>query len=152
MRNGLSLYPGYFQGSLESVQLPPSGGEFDKGNAMLNTRGAATFSGNQEMLAQTSFQISNQNSTAQQTMENNTTNSENPIALGTPIHNHYGLLNQFTSTKVNTCCGHLSTVMCMETNSYVSSILQDLCRDDALSRLHLDTSCSGNNSSPGISS
>nr|GMC54295.1 transcription factor SPATULA-like [Ipomoea batatas] len=100
MRNGLSLYPGYFQGSLPSVQLPSSGGEFDKGNAMLNTRGSATtFSGNQEMLAQTSFQISNQNSTAHQTMENNTTNSENPIALGTSIQNHYGLLNQLASTK-----------------------------------------------------
>ncbi|VFQ86847.1 unnamed protein product [Cuscuta campestris] len=123
MRNGPSMYPGYFQGSLQSVQLPNSEIEFGKGNGV-------AFSGNQEMLFQSNSHVSNHNPTTQHTMhstKNNMANPENPGLLQTTIHNPYGLLNQLASTK-------------------------DLCRDNALSRLHLDTSCSGNNSSSGISS
>lgn len=59
-----------------------------------------------------------------QNMRNNPT----PLLLDeTPLQNHYGVLNHFASTK-------------------------DLCRNDAISRLHLQMSSSGNNSSPGVSS
>ncbi|CAH9053999.1 unnamed protein product [Cuscuta europaea] len=123
MRNGLSLYhpPGYFQGSLQSNQFPPSGNRFDE-SVTLNTRGgggATNFSGIHEISFQRGFEISHQN------MGNNAS-SESPLVFDeTPMQNHYGLLNHLTSGK-------------------------DLCRNDALSRLHLDMSCSGNNSSPGL--
>nr|GMD91423.1 transcription factor SPATULA-like [Ipomoea batatas] len=128
MRNGLSLYPGYFQGSLQSIQLPPSGSAFDE-NVIPNTRGATNFSGDQEISLQNRFEISHQNPSAQQNVSSmkNTTNSESPLVFETPMHNHYGMLNHLASTK-------------------------DICRNDSLSRLHLDMSCSGNNSSPGVSS
>ncbi|VFQ62328.1 unnamed protein product [Cuscuta campestris] len=103
--------------------FPNSEIEFGKGNGV-------AFSGNQEMLFQSNSHISNHNPTTQQTMhstKNDMANPENTGLLQTTIHNPYGLLNQLAATK-------------------------DLCRDNALSRLHLDTSCSGNNSSSGISS
>ncbi|CAH9144865.1 unnamed protein product [Cuscuta epithymum] len=124
MRNGLSLYPGYFEESLQSGQFPQAGLEYDKGNA-------GVFSGHQEMLEQTNNHASIQNSTGQYTMplmKNSITNLENPVVVETSIHDHHGLITQLASTK-------------------------DLCRDDGtLSRLHLDTNFCGNISSPGISS
>ncbi|VFQ65660.1 unnamed protein product [Cuscuta campestris] len=60
----------------------------------------------------------------------NMRNNPSPVLVfdETPLqNNHYGFLNHFAPTT-------------------------DLCRNDALSRLHLDMSCSGNNSSPGVSS
>lgn len=101
MRNGLSLYPGYFQGSLQSIQLPPSGSAFDE-NVIPNTRGATNFSGDQEISLQNRFEISHQNPSAQQNVSSmkNTTNSESPLVFETPMHNHYGMLNHLASTKV----------------------------------------------------
>lgn len=123
LRNGLSLYPGYVPGSLQSVQLP-SGNEFDGRSFMLSTNGGATLPVNREM-PQTAFEISNQNPSGKPTITSHDT--ENSVALETTIHNHYGLLNHLASSK-------------------------DMCRDNTLSRLHLDMSCSGNNSSSGVSS
>ncbi|KAJ8538096.1 hypothetical protein K7X08_014636 [Anisodus acutangulus] len=123
LRNGLSLYPGYVPGSLQSMQ-PPSGNEFDGRSFMLSANGGATLPGNREM-QQTAFEISNQNPSGKPTITSH--NTENAIALETTTQNHYGLLNHLASSK-------------------------DMCRDNTLSRLHFDMSCSGNNSSSGVSS
>ncbi|XP_059279358.1 transcription factor SPATULA-like isoform X2 [Lycium ferocissimum] len=123
LRNGLSLYPGYVPGSLQSMQ-PPSGNEFDGRSFMLSANGGATLPANREML-QTAFEISDHNPSGKPTITSH--NTENAIAFETTIQNHYGLLNHLASSK-------------------------DMCRDNALSRLHLDMSCSGNNSSSGVSS
>ncbi|CAN4122653.1 unnamed protein product [Withania somnifera] len=123
LRNGLSLYPGYVPGTLQSMPLP-SGSEFDGRNFMLSANGGATLPVNPEM-PQTAFEISHQNPSGKPTVTSH--NTENAVALETTIQNHYGLINHLASSK-------------------------DMCRNNTLSRLHLDMSCSGNNSSSGVSS
>lgn len=97
LRNGLSLYPGYVPGSLQSVQLP-SGNEFDGRSFMLSANGGATLPVNREM-PQTAFEISNQNPSGKPTITSH--NTENAVALETTIQNHYGLLNHLASSKVS---------------------------------------------------
>lgn len=123
LRNGLSLYPGYVPGTLQAMPLP-SGNEFDGRNFMLSANGGTTLPVNREM-PETAFEIYNQNPSGKPTIASH--NTENAVALETTIQNHYGLLNHLSSSK-------------------------DMCRDNTLSRLHLDMSCSGNNSSSGVSS
>ncbi|CAN4092678.1 unnamed protein product [Withania somnifera] len=123
LRNGLSLYPGYVPGSLQSMPLP-SVNEFDGRDFMLSANGGVTLPVNREM-PQTAFEISSQNPSGKPTITLH--NTENAVASETTIQNHYGLLNHLASSK-------------------------DMCRDNTLSRLHLDMSCSGNNSSSGVSS
>lgn len=97
LRNGLSLYPGYVPGSLQSMQLP-SGNEFDGRSFMLSANGGATLPGNREM-PQTAFEISNQNLSGKPSVTSN--NAENSLAFETTIQNHYGLLNHLASSKVS---------------------------------------------------
>ncbi|GAA0167286.1 DNA-binding transcription factor [Lithospermum erythrorhizon] len=129
MRNGLSLYPGYLPGQLQPMQVAHTGMAFGEGNILQAVnRGADTFVGSQESLMHSGFVIPSQNPVNQPlaipVMTNNT-NSDPPFPMQQAIHNHYGH-NHYGSSK-------------------------DVCRDDTMSRLHLDISCSGNSSSPGVS-
>lgn len=129
MRNGLSLYPGYAPGQLQPMQVPPTGMDYGEGNILqAANRGAETFLGSPESLMHSGFGISSQNPMNQHIgipAVTTNTNSDSPFTMQQAVHNHYGL-NHYGSSK-------------------------DVCRDDTMSRLHLDMSCSGNSSSPGVS-
>ncbi|KAA8537772.1 hypothetical protein F0562_027648 [Nyssa sinensis] len=132
MRNGLSLHPFYLPGSLQPMQLPQAGMGFDEGNGLLNTNtGADTFPGNQEIPLRSGFDLSNQCTPSNEPIIipplTNITNPETSFGMEESIQNHYGRFNQSTSSK-------------------------ELCREDTLSQLQLDVSCSGKNSSSGLSS
>lgn len=104
LRNGLSLHPMWLPGVLQPVQLPQAGMIFDEGNGLPNTsRGAETFSVNEEGSVQNSFNISHECALPNQ-----------PIALpaaniGLPetrfgheplLHDHFTPFNS-SSDKVN---------------------------------------------------
>ncbi|KAH6831638.1 hypothetical protein C2S53_009113 [Perilla frutescens var. hirtella] len=131
MRNGLSLHPGYSLGSLQSMLAPSAGLDLDEGNPLLHAnKGTETLSRDQDIFMQSSLGPTNHSPPTLpmiMTSTANTTNSEMLPSYAPPVQNRYGLLNHLSSTK-------------------------DICRDDTLSRLQLDISCSGNNSSPGVSS
>ncbi|XP_042046869.1 transcription factor SPATULA-like [Salvia splendens] len=127
MRNGLSLHPGYSLGSLQSMLAPPSVGlDIDEGIPLLHTNRGLEFSRDQnDVFMQT---LTNHGPSALPTLVPSTTNAANSAMLPSyapPLQqSRYGLV---ASTK-------------------------DICRDDTLSRLQLDISCSGNNSSAKVSS
>ncbi|XP_051124519.1 transcription factor SPATULA-like [Andrographis paniculata] len=130
MRNGLSLHPGYSLGSLQSMSVPSAGLELFEGNAVLNpNRGADTsaLTRNQDLLMQGALEPSPSNPQILMPPVANSSDSGIMPSFAPSAQNHYGLLNHLPPAK-------------------------DVCRDDTLSRLQLDISCSGNNSSPGVSS
>nr|WAK86069.1 transcription factor bHLH23 [Nothapodytes nimmoniana] len=130
VRNGLSLHSIYLPGSLQQMQVSSAGLEFDEGNGLLNTNRSNAISGNQEMLIQNAFGISDQMPSNQPTLVpamTNFTNSDTSFGLSPPVRSHYGLLHHSLTSK-------------------------DICRDSAASQLPLDMSCSGKNSSSGVSS
>lgn len=133
MRNGLSLHPGYSLGSLQSMLAPSAGLDLDEGNPhplLHSNRSTETLSRDQDIFMQSSLGPTNHGPTTLPVLmpsTPNTTNSEMLPSYAPPMQNRFGLLNHLASTK-------------------------DICRDDTLSRLQLDISCSGNNSSPGVSS
>lgn len=128
MRNGFSLHQNYIPGCLPPIQLPV---EFDEGNVLPNTgRGAEVVSGNQEVAMQNVFGTDNPKGSSHQLLAPSITNNSSPgtsFRLESSFPDHYGLLNHLASAK-------------------------DICRDDTLSHLPLNVSCSGNNSSSGVSS
>ncbi|XP_073019770.1 transcription factor SPATULA-like [Primulina eburnea] len=129
MRNGLSLHPGYSLGSLQSMLIPPPGVEIHEGNVLLNpNRPENTLSTSQNVLMP--LEVTDPTSSTQPMLLQSVGNINNSGTLPTfspSVENHYGLLNHLASTK-------------------------DICREDTLSRLQLDIGCSGNSSSPGMSS
>ncbi|CAK9184962.1 unnamed protein product [Ilex paraguariensis] len=131
MRNGLNFHPTNLRGSLQPIQLPQMAMNFKEENGLLNMdRGADTFPGNQEIPRRTAFQILNHAAPSQPMVIpplTNIMNLESSFCLETSIQTQYGVPNHLTSSK-------------------------DIYRDDILSRLNLDISCSGHNSSPGVSS
>ncbi|XP_073315392.1 uncharacterized protein [Primulina huaijiensis] len=129
MRNGLSLHPGYSLGSLQSMLIPPPGVDVNEGNVLLNpNRPENTLSTTQDVLMP--LEATNTPSSTQPMLAPSVANINNPGTLPTfspSVENHYGLLDHLASAK-------------------------DICREDTLSRLQLDIGCSGNSSSPGLSS
>lgn len=129
MRNGLSLHPGYSLGSLKSMLIPLPGVDIHEGNVLLNpNRPENTLSTRQDV--RMPLEATNPASSTQPMLPpsvGNINNSETLPTFPPSVENHYGLLNHLASAK-------------------------DLCREDTLSRLQLDIGCSGNNSSPGMSS
>ncbi|XP_073125603.1 transcription factor SPATULA-like [Henckelia pumila] len=129
MRNGLSLHPGYSLGSLQSMLIPPPGVDIHEGNVLLNpNRPENTLSTTQDVLMP--LEATNPPSSARPMLVPSVGNINNSVTLPTfsqSVENHYGLLNHLASSK-------------------------DICREDTLSRLQLDIGCSGNSSSPGMSS
>ncbi|KAK6138995.1 hypothetical protein DH2020_027265 [Rehmannia glutinosa] len=131
MRNGLSLHPGYSLGSLQSTLAPSTGLDLDEGNLLPNAnRGTDTLSRDQNVFMQSVLEPTNHGSSTLPMLMPSSANATTSGILPSfvpSMENRYGLFNHLASTK-------------------------DICRDDTLSRLQLDISCSGNNSSPGISS
>ncbi|KAI8015167.1 Transcription factor SPATULA [Camellia lanceoleosa] len=104
MRNGLSLHPFCFPGSLHPTQLPQAGIRFSEGNEVLNTNGGAdTFPRNQEISMQAAFDLPNQCTPSNQpNLISPTTNisiSETPFELDPSIQNHCVPFNHLTSSK-----------------------------------------------------
>ncbi|CAL5385324.1 unnamed protein product [Camellia sinensis] len=104
MRNGLSLHPFCFPGSLHPTQLPQAGIRFSEGNEVLNTNGGAdTFPRNQEISMQAAFDLPNQCTPSNQpnllTPTTNISNSETPFELDPSIQNHCAPFNHLTSSK-----------------------------------------------------
>ncbi|KAK4428941.1 Transcription factor SPATULA [Sesamum alatum] len=133
IRNGLNLHPGYSLRSLQSTLVPQAGLEIGEGNSLLNTnRGAETISQDQDFLMQRPLQPNNHSSSTPPilipppSMANSANSGMLPSFLQS-THNPYSFLNHLASSK-------------------------DICRDDTLSHMQLNMSCSGNNSSPGVSS
>ncbi|XP_073031493.1 LOW QUALITY PROTEIN: transcription factor SPATULA-like [Primulina eburnea] len=128
MRNGLSLHPGYSLGSLQSMLIPQPGVDVNEGNVLLNpSTPENSLSTTQDVLMP--LEATNTPSSTQPMLGPVGGNINNPGTLPTlpSVENHNGLLNHLTSAK-------------------------DICREDTLSRLQLDIGCSGNSSSPGLSS
>ncbi|PSS31440.1 Transcription factor SPATULA like [Actinidia chinensis var. chinensis] len=132
MRNGASLHPFCFPGSVNLAQLSQAVISFDEGNEVLNAnRGEDTFSRTQDISVQAAFDLPNQTTPSNQpsliSPMTNITDSETSFALEPSIQNVYGPFNLLTSSK-------------------------EFCREDRLSQLQLDMSYSGKNSSSGLSS
>ncbi|KZV54566.1 Basic helix-loop-helix DNA-binding superfamily protein isoform 1 [Dorcoceras hygrometricum] len=129
MRNGLSLHPGYSLGSLQSMLITPPGVDIHEGNVLLNpNRHENNLSTTQDVLMP--LEATNPPSSTQSMLMPSVGNISNSGTLPTfspSVENHYGLLNHLAPAR-------------------------DVCREDTLSRLQLDIGCSGNSSSPGMSS
>nr|AKN09605.1 basic helix-loop-helix transcription factor [Salvia miltiorrhiza] len=125
VQKGLSLHPGYSLGSLQSMLAPSGGLDIDEGDPLLHANRG--LSRDQDVFMQSSIAPTSHGPSTLPTLMPNTTSASMLPSYAPPLQNRYGLLNHMASTK-------------------------DICRDDTLSRLQLDISCSGNNSSPGVSS
>ncbi|KAL8030048.1 hypothetical protein ABFS82_14G258900 [Erythranthe guttata] len=127
MRNGLSLHPGYSLGSLQSMLVPPGGLELDEVNVFRD----ANRDRENNVFMQSAMENINLGSSNRPmlvpSMTANNTNSRILPSVVPSVQNHYGLLNHLATSK-------------------------DICRDGPVSQLQLDMSCTGNNSSSGISS
>ncbi|XP_052188233.1 transcription factor SPATULA-like isoform X2 [Diospyros lotus] len=131
MRNGLT-HPFCLLGSVPPTQLPQPGVGFHDGNDFLKPReGEDTFPGNQDISLQAAFDLPNQSTPSNQPNlmcpATNIANSGTSFGLKPTVQNYYESFNHLTSWK-------------------------EICREDRLSHLHLDVSCSGKNSSSGVSS